>query len=630
MKVFENSKFIWIDDTNTDTYGEFYATFTANSSPICRLSVDGDYTLFINGKHVASNQYGDYEHYKIYDEIDLSEHIVNGKNHFALLVHHFGKDSQRYKKYQAGAIFEVIENGMVILASDESILSRKSKSYLSGICREITGQLGFSYTYDAKNEDSWQVGQGSDFKKSVGVSKKCDFYSRPIKKQVLGEKVYGEIIKSENGTHFLIDLGKEITGLLFFELTGQADINIAYGESLTDGRVRKIIGGRNFSIDYFSKEGSNDFTHYMLRFACRYLEITATSPIVLHKIGLIPQVYPTKRKEMPALSDTDKKIYEACVNTLELCMMEHYVDCPWREQCLYAFDSRNQMLSGYYAFKNGNFEYARANLLLMGKDRRDDGLLSICYPCGVDLTIPSFSLHYVTSIKEYLLYSKDVSLFYEVKDKISEVLDTFVSRVENGLISTFEGASHWNFYDWSPYSEGALYSSEAKKSDCLLNCLLIIALDNYAQICSIVNEKFEYVDVLKDLRKATKEAFFDKNKGLFLVREENSYTELANSLAILAKLCTQDEEKAIANALANGELISCSLSFKCFKYDALLAVSESYKETVLKEIRDTYSKMAKRTNTVWETNEGESAFDNAGSLCHGWSAIPIYYYNTLK
>ena len=111
MKVFENSKFIWIDDTNTDTYGEFYATFNANSSPICRLSVDGDYTLFINGKYAASNQYGDFEHYKIYDEIDLSEHIVNGENHFALLVHHFGKDSQRYKKYQAGAIFEVIENG---------------------------------------------------------------------------------------------------------------------------------------------------------------------------------------------------------------------------------------------------------------------------------------------------------------------------------------------------------------------------------------------------------------------------------------------------------------------------------------------------------------------------------------
>ena len=151
MSIFEKSEFIWIDDKNADTYGEFYATFTANSSPICHLSVDGDYTLFINGKFVASNQYGDFEHYKIYDEINLSDFIFEGENHFALLVHHIGKDNQRYKRYDAGVIFEIIENDKLLLTSNESILSRKSKSYISGACREITGQLGFSYTYDAEN-----------------------------------------------------------------------------------------------------------------------------------------------------------------------------------------------------------------------------------------------------------------------------------------------------------------------------------------------------------------------------------------------------------------------------------------------------------------------------------------------
>lgn len=33
--------------------------------------------------------------------------------------------------------------------------------------------------------------------------------------------------------------------------------------------------------------------------------------------------------------------------------------------------------------------------------------------------------------------------------------------------------------------------------------------------------------------------------------------------------------------------------------------------------------------TVWETADGAVAFNNAGSLCHGWSAIPIYYYQLL-
>ena len=30
--------------------------------------------------------------------------------------------------------------------------------------------------------------------------------------------------------------------------------------------------------------------------------------------------------------------------------------------------------------------------------------------------------------------------------------------------------------------------------------------------------------------------------------------------------------------------------------------------------------------TFWETLKGAWDFDRAGSLCHGWSAIPIYLY----
>ena len=70
---------------------------------------------------------------------------------------------------------------------------------------------------------------------------------------------------------------------------------------------------------------------------------------------------------------------------------------------------------------------------------------------------------------------------------------------------------------------------------------------------------------------------------------------------------------------------------KAFKYDALLKNNrEKYKDSVLSEIRKTYKIMVDSgLGTVWETIEGETAFDNAGSLCHGWSAIPIYYFDIL-
>ena len=33
--------------------------------------------------------------------------------------------------------------------------------------------------------------------------------------------------------------------------------------------------------------------------------------------------------------------------------------------------------------------------------------------------------------------------------------------------------------------------------------------------------------------------------------------------------------------------------------------------------------------SFWETIEGDAAFGKAGSLCHGWSAVPVYVYDRV-
>ena len=59
--------------------------------------------------------------------------------------------------------------------------------------------------------------------------------------------------------------------------------------------------------------------------------------------------------------------------------------------------------------------------------------------------------------------------------------------------------------------------------------------------------------------------------------------------------------------------------------------TEKYKDFVLSEIRGNYKTMLDAgSDTVWETALGESDFDNAGSLCHGWSAVPIYVFHKLR
>ena len=135
-------------DSQPDTYGEFFDEFTWEEGDVhCLLSCDGDYTLYINGQYVASNQYGDYEWYKSYDSIDITHFLKKGKNSIAVLVWHFGTDSQRYIKAQAGLIFELQSNGKVLLASGENTLARYSKTYKQGVQKLVTRQLDFSFAY---------------------------------------------------------------------------------------------------------------------------------------------------------------------------------------------------------------------------------------------------------------------------------------------------------------------------------------------------------------------------------------------------------------------------------------------------------------------------------------------------
>ena len=58
---------------------------------------------------------------------------------------------------------------------------------------------------------------------------------------------------------------------------------------------------------------------------------------------------------------------------------------------------------------------------------------------------------------------------------------------------------------------------------------------------------------------------------------------------------------------------------------------EKYRDCIWSDIRADYGHMLNEGATAtWETIDGEAAFENAGSLCHGWTAMPIYYYWTLK
>ena len=79
--------------------------------------------------------------------------------------------------------------------------------------------------------------------------------------------------------------------------------------------------------------------------------------------------------------------------------------------------------------------------------------------------------------------------------------------------------------------------------------------------------------------------------------------------------------------LTSDKLSQTTLSYLIFKYDALMQDAKTYSSFVLDDIETQWGHMLYNGATsFWETIVGEADFDRAGSLCHGWSAVPIYVF----
>lgn len=656
-----NLQGIWIWENNNprpDEYADFSDTFFLESLPqriALRLSADSNYAVYLNGKLAAFGQYADFPHCKVADTHDLLPFCRVGENNLLITVWYYGAPSSTYCPGRAGLYYQLLMEDRVAAASGIHTLCRKSPCYVPYQEKMITKELGFSFYYDAAREDTaWHY--------AVATGYAPQLKERPILPLVLEEIDAGRVIGGNGSNQFVLELDREEAGFiaLSFESECTQKIIVSYGEHLVDGQVPRFIGVRDFSVAYGAKPGKNEYMNPFRRLGCRYLEIRAESTIRLRYAGICPTVYPVKEIPFDAGSPRRQQIYEVAKRTLQLCMHEHYEDCPWREQALYAMDSRNQMLCSYYAF--GETRFARASLWLFGQDRREDGFLSDCVPSGIGLVIPSFCLHWYQEVWEYTQFSGDLTLVSEIWDKLLSVLEAFVRHIDPvcGLIPCLPTDRYWNFYEWS----GRYLMGNAQtpgKHDLILNCLLLSALDHMDALGRMIGREFPLRELAKPLRQRIRQVF-RRRDGLFNTDPEGTHIcELGNALAVLTGVADEQDALSVCRMLTDTEpitkiekipidlavlskvcdrnppdsdtvhVVPISLSMTTFVYDALLQTdAEKYREFILNDIDSRYGSMLDAgATTFWETMGGSSTFENAGSLCHGWSALAIYYYHKL-
>ena len=630
-KVFSQAKWIWIHGENrSDEYAEFIFEFDGDLDRKYSffITADSNYNVYLNGVLIGFGQPTDYPHYKIYDKFTF-DNVQKGTNCVRVVVWYYGEDSQTYIKDDAGAIFELCKDDETIYASSEKTLGRLCTEYENYRAKNITVQLGLGYKYLADVENNLPYAE------CVVREKGRNFVLRAIEQVQVKDRVPVEIIRREDC--WLIDMYEETVGFLDLDIESDRDtvVTVAYGEYLMeDGNVlRHIDGATDFSADIRVKKGRTVYTNYFRRFAGRYLQVFTDAELKIRYIGLRPTIYPLTANEPKFNSEIRSRIYKTSVKTLLSCMHEHYEDCPWREQALYQIDGRNEMLCTYYGFND--YKFARSNLVLMAQGMRSDGLFTICFPAGKDFPIPSFSMIYPVEIYEYIQHSGDKSVLDETFHAMETVMNTFIKRIDKdkNLIADFP-YPYWNFYEWSEGSsnEDQIFRTAdmyyPKKYSLLLNVEFLFVLDYYKKLCQVYGKSFEFDD--SGMRKAIVDIFYVPEKGLFKATDvdEPYYTTLGNSYAILIGL----GGKELAEKLIEGKnLVPVTLSMCMYLYDALLKLDKNYKDFIIADIDKKYKRMLDMgTTTFWETEKGCEAQGYTGSLCHGWAAMPIYYYTLLN
>ena len=231
---------------------------------------------------------------------------------------------------------------------------------------------------------------------------------------------------------------------------------------------------------------------------------------------------------------------------------------------------------------------------------------------------------YPVAVYEYVKHTYDESILEEVMPTIHLLMKEFLSRIDkNDLIAEFE-SPYWNFYEWTPESDGA---AKDRRYHLILNCALVYSCRHYQKLCTMTKEKFVFD--LNPIKRAIQKTFFDEASGNFYLSPAcpGVASQLGNAIAILIGLGDSRTVEALKN---DARLIPATLSMLPFVYDALILRDDDHKKYILADIRSKYKKMlAAGATSFWETIDGEAAFGGAGSLCHGWSAIPVYYYHTL-
>lgn len=437
--------------------------------------------------------------------------------------------------------------------------------------------------------------------------------------------------------YVLFDFGREVSGFLDFDIEGGDGaaggiVDIAYDEMLRVGETpsgMKQDWGTNSNLRYADRlilgDGLSNFQNFAHR-AFRYIRLAfrdLKTPVALTGLGIYESTYPVNWRGTFACSDARlDNIWEVGRRTLQLCMDDRFMDCPWRERAQWVGDAKVEALGAAYCF--GDTRLHARFLRQIAYEQHSDGRTDPVGPgewdpWAPDRPIPGFTCIWIHSIWDYYMLTGDPTVPQELSYYVLKALTWLgnYSRGEKGLLLNVPG---WNFTDWVPgLSDG--------------NEGMIAPINLFAQRALVVGSEIarlagdnDSADHLKgsaaNLAVAIDRVFWNEARGVYVDRvidgkQSVEASQHTNSLALLYEIGSEERRRLVSeHLLGDSSLVQIGSPYFSFY---LLAALYKYglQEEGLQYIRSHWGPMMDAGATSWWED-----YTGRNSRCHAWSIGP--------
>ena len=376
------------------------------------------------------------------------------------------------------------------------------------------------------------------------------------------------------------------------------------------GDIFKIAGGKKHKYENLWWQ------------AGRYVELqirTDAEALTIDKIIFNETRYPLEPESKIRTSDNSlNQILPLMTRSLQMCIHETYMDCPYYEQLMYVGDTRLQVLATYVL--TSDRRAPEKAIKLLEKSILENRLSQSRYPSRKQQIIPPFSLWWVAMVYDYAMWN-DVSEHFQTG--VRGILEAFreCKNTSNLILSP----AGWNFCDWADGWKRGVSPGGNSGISALLNWQYVMTLKMASELESSLNNPdraASYSAEANEMSHEIDKAFWDEGSGLYKDDESGKYfSEHTQALALLSGLVPVHKVPVILDNL-------------CKKNN--LTKTTIYFSYYLLEVFYKFDRMDELLNSLesWKILPAQGLMttperpEPSRSDCHGWGAHPIYHFYT--